>query len=264
MNRFSKWIPYGVGAVLVGVLLIAVACGTSSTSSSRTTQLRVANVAPTAPTLDLLIDNKTVFSSMAYGVPTAFATVTAINHDFKLFDSAAGTDLLDNPAEPFTAGTTYTYLIIGDLNSATGIKGSKLTDDHTLADKGNFKLRVVNGSPNAGAVDVYIIAPGPTVNYGTVTPTIGGVASNSASAYQSLASGSYQIFITPVGNNACLTKFPALPAPQIPYTCLINLNGLNGTSLPGFQAGQNRTLIMVNQIPGSGTFTTLPMLADLN
>lgn len=253
MNRFSKWIPYGVGAMLLGVLLIAVACGTSSTSSSRTTQLRVVNVAPTAPTLDLLIDNKTVFSSMAYGVPTAFATVTAINHDFKLFDSAAGTDLLDNPAEPFTAGTTYTYLIIGDLNSATGIKGNKLTDDHTLADKGNFKLRVVNGSPNAGAVSVYLVAPGTT----TVT-TIAGIASNTASAYQSLASGSYQIYISQGSQNTCLDP------PPMPASCLVHMDGLNGTALPGFQAGQNRTLIMVNQIPGGGTYTTLPMLADLN
>jgi len=251
VNRFSKWIPSGVGAVLLGVLLILVACGTSSTSSSRTTQLRVVNVAPSAPTLDLLIDSKTVFSSMAYGVPTTFATVTAINHDFKLFDPAAGTDLLDNPTEPFTAGTTYTYLIIGAQSSATGIKGNKLTDDHTLADKGNFKLRVVNGSPTAGAVDVYLVTPGTT----TVT-TITGIASNTASAYQSLASGSYQIYISQGNHNTCLDPLPA--------SCLVHIDGLNGTAIPGFQAGQNRTLIMVNQIPGGGTYTTLPMLADLN
>jgi hypothetical protein len=77
VNRFPKWFPFVAGAVL----LASVACSTSSTSSTRITQLRAVNIAPTAPTLDLLIDNKTIFSSMAYGVPTAFATVTAINHD---------------------------------------------------------------------------------------------------------------------------------------------------------------------------------------
>ena len=262
MNRLSKWIPCGVGAVLVGVMLISVGCGTSSTSSSRTAQLRVIPVAPSGPTLDLLIDNKSIFKSMAYGVPTAFTTVTAISHDFKLFDPAAGTDLLDNPTEPFTAGTTYTYLIVGNASSPTGIQGNKMTDDHTAPDKGNFKLRVVNGSPNVGAVDVYVIAPGS--GYGGAKPTIGGLASNTASTYQSLASGGYQIFVTPAGDSSCLTVFPLPPAPPIPDTCLINMNGLNGTALPSFQSGQNRTLIMVNQIPGGGTYTTLPMLADLN
>ena len=249
-------------------MLISLGCGTTSTSSSRTTQLRVIPVAPSGPTLDLLIDNKSIFTSMAYGVPTAFTTVTAINHDFKLFDPAAGTDLLDNPTEPFTAGTTYTYLIVGAASSPTGIQGNKLTDDHTAPDKGNFKLRVVNGSPNVGAVDVYVINPAdiktPSTDYPAAKPTIGGLASNAASTYQSLASGGYQIFVTPAGNNACLVNLPVPPAPPIPANCLINLNGLNGTALPSFQSGQNRTLIMVNQIPGGGTYTTLPMLADLN
>ena len=267
MNRLSKWMPYGVGAVVVGVMVVSLGCGTSKNSSSRTAQLRVIPVAPSGPTLDLLIDNKTIFSAMAYGVPTAFTTVTAINHDFKLFDPAAGTDLLDSPTEAFTAGTTYTYLIVGAVSSPTGIQGNKLTDDHTAPDKGNFKLRVVNGSPNVGGVDVYVLDPSvvKTQNdYANAKPTITGLASNAASTYQSLASGGYQIFVTPSGNNACLVNLPVPPAPPIPATCLINLNGLNGTALPSFQSGQNRTLIMVNQIPGGGTYTTLPMLADLN
>jgi hypothetical protein len=255
VNRFPKWFPFVAGAVL----LASVACSTSSTSSTRITQLRAVNIAPTAPTLDLLIDNKTIFSSMAYGVPTAFATVTAINHDLKLFDPAASTDLLDNPTEPFTAGATYTYLVIGDQSSATGIKGNKLTDDVTAPDKGNFKLRIVNGSPTLGPIDVYILDPAAPA-YTTAKPAVGGLAANTASAYQSLPSGSYQIFITRAGDNSCLQ----VASPQIPTTCLVNLNGLNGTSVPGFQAGQNRTLIMVNQIPGGGTYTTLPLLADLN
>ncbi len=249
VNRFSKWIPFGVGAVVFGVVLISVACGTTSSASSKSTEMRVVHLAPNEQALDLLIDNKVVFSGLAYGVPTAFAGVTAVKHDFKLDLSIGTQNVLEHPAEPFTAGTSYTYLVI----ESGGIQVNRLEDDHTVADKGNFKLRVVNGSPNSGPVDVYIVTPGTA----TVT-TISGIASNAASPYQSLASGSYQIYISTGGHNTCLDSTP------VPVTCLIHLDGLNGTAVPAFQAGQNRTLIMLNQIPGGGSYTTLPMLADLN
>jgi len=251
-----------LGAMALGVMLISVACGTSS-SSSRTTEMRVVHLAPDEQQpLEMLIDNKSIFSSIAYGVPTAFANVTAINHDLKI--NLSGTNLLDSPTEPFVAGTSYTYLIIGSTTAGVSIQGNKLTDDHTLADKGMFKLRVVNGSPNSGPVDVYIEPPaGPF----PAKPTIGGLASNTVSTYQSLASGSYKIYVTPPGDTTCITN-PTPPPPPVPNpippSCLINLDGRNNTAVPAFQAGQNRTLIMLNQVPGGGSYTTLPFLADLN
>ena len=288
MNRLSKWIPFGLGArklgarklgaktlgmtvlgaTALGVMLISAACGTSSSSSS-TTEMRVVHLAPDEQQpLEMLIDNKSIFSSIAYGVPTAFTNVTAINHDLKI--NLSGTNLLDSPMEPFVAGNSYTYLIVGSTTNGVSIQGNKLTDDHTVPDKGMFKLRVVNGSPDSGAVDVYIVAP--NTNFGdpttVVKPTIGGLASNTPSTYQALASGSYDIYVTPPGDQTCITnpKQPPPPVPPQPYppSCLINLDGRNNTAVPAFQAGQNRTLIILDQVPGGGSLTTLPMLADLN
>jgi hypothetical protein len=249
----------------LGVMLISVACGTSS-SSSKTTEMRVVHLAPDEQQpLEMLIDNKSIFSSIAYGVPTAFTSITAVNHDLKI--NLLGTNLLDSPTEPFTAGNSYTYLIIGSTSAGVSIQGNKLTDDHTLADKGMFKLRVVNGSPNSGPVDVYIVLPSTLFKHANppVKPTIGGLASNTASTYQSIASGSYFVYVTPPGDQTCITdpKPPPPPLPTLP-TCLINLDGRNNTAVPAFQAGQNRTLIMVNQVPGGGSYTTLPLLDDLN
>jgi hypothetical protein len=132
-----------------------------------------------------------------------------------------------------------------------------------------FKLRVVNGSPNSGPVDIYIVVPSTQFNVSPpLKPTIGGLASNTPSTYQSLASGSYYIYVTPPGDQTCITnpKPPPPPVPPLPYppTCLINLDGRNNTAVPAFQAGQNRTLIMLNQVPGGGSYTTLPLLDDLN
>ena len=258
VNRFSKWMAMSVGAM---ALVIAVACGTTSQSSSRT-QMRVVPLSPDSPALDLVIDNKVLFGGMTYGVPTAFASVTAINHDLKLNVTSSSQNLIDHTAESFAAGTSYTYLVTGFASSTTGgVQTSRLIDDHTVADKGNFKLRVVNGSPNSGPVDVYIVPTNTDFTKTIVAPTIGGLASNAPSTYQSLASGGYEIFVTRGGDYSCLA---AQQLPEPPTGCLINLNGLNGTAVPAFQAGQNRTLIMLNEVGGLGTYTTLPMLADLN
>jgi hypothetical protein len=251
VKRLSKWIALGAGAVALGGMLIAVACGTAS-SSTGVTEMRVVHLSPDEQNLDLLIDNKVVLSNIAYGVPTAFASITAVNHDLKLNLTGAPTNVLDNPTESFTKNTSYTYLVVGYASSGGGIRANKLTDDHTLADKGMFKLRVVNGSPNAGPVDVYVVTPGTDYLDPTVKPTMAGVASNAASTYQSLASGSYHIIIT-AGNDK--------------NAVLVQLDGTNGTGVPSFQAGQNRTLIMLNQVPqlpGGSPYTTLPLLADLN
>ena len=258
MNRFSKWIPLGAGAAALGAMLICAACGTSSTPASKVTEMRVVHLAPDEQPLDLLIDNKVVFSSLTYGVPTAFSSITAVNHDLKLNLSGAPTNILDNPQETFTGNTSYTYLIVG---TATSLRSNKLTDDHTKADTGMFKLRVVNGSPNSGPLDVYVVNPGTDFINTVVKPTIGGLASEAASTYQTLASGGYNIYVTPGGDGSCLTPPP--PNPPKPPLCPINIDGRNGTAVPSFQAGQNRTLILLNQIPGSG-LTTLPILADLN
>lgn len=267
-HQVSKWIPsrpkslslsaITPAAVALGVMLISAACGTSSSSSSSTTEMRVVHLAPQEQQpLEMLIDNKSVFAALNYGVPSAFTTVTAINHDVKL--NLSGTNLFDSPTEPFVKGTSYTYLITNSQSAGVNLQGNKIADDHTVADKGMFKIRVVNASPNVGSVDVYIVTPSTP----PVKPTVAGLASNAASAYQSLASGAYYIYITPAGDQTCLTT--------IPPSCLVNLDGRNTTAgptaVPAFQAGQNRTLIMLNQVPqvaGGGLYTTLPMLADLN
>jgi len=265
VSRFLKWVPVGVGLAVLGVVLISVACGTKS-SVSTATQMRVVHLAPTEPSLDLLIDNKVVLSSVAYGVPTMETSITAINHDLKLNLAGAPTNVLDSPMEPFAAGTSYTGLIVGDPNSPAGVRLNKLIDDHSAPTAGMFKLRVVNGSPNSGPLDVYVLNPS-SPGYATAKPTIGGLASNTPSTYQMLASGSYQIFVTAAGDNSCLLNLPQPPAPPIPDTCLINLNGLHNSSVPAFSAGQNRTLVVLNRVPlvqGAGIYTTLPLLADLN
>ena len=243
MNRFSKWNVWALWGMALGAMLIAIGCGTNSSSTS-SAQMRILHLSPGEPNLDLLIDSKAVSTGIAYGTPTAFVTVTGGTHELKVKQSNTTNDVFDILKEPFTGGTSYTYLIVGPAPAPVG---QKLVDDHSLPTSGNFKIRVINGSPDSGPVDVYIITPG-TVDCSknpitAIKPTISGLASLGSSTYQSLPSGLYEIAIAAQGvTNKCL--FPAVQQ--------------------SFSNAQNRTFVMYNAIPNTnGPYTSLT-LTDLN
>lgn len=244
MNRFSKWNVWALCAVGLGAILIAVGCGTTSSGSSNSAQMRILHLSPGEPNLDLLIDSKTVSSGIAYGMPTGFIAVAGGNHELKVKQSNTTNDVYDILKEPFSNNTSYTYLIVGNAPAPVG---QKLVDDHSKADSGKFKIRVVNGSPDSGPVDVYLVTPGASICVPmpdvTLKPTISGLASLGSSTYQSLASGGYEIAITAQG---------------IKTTCLLQIG------LQSFSDTQNRTFVMYNAIPNTnGPYNSLT-LADLN
>ncbi len=243
-KRFSKWKTLGFCAGALAVVLIGIGCGTTNSSSSNA-QMRILHLSPGEPNLDLSIDNKAVSTGIAYGAPTAFVTVTGGNHELKVNQSNTNTNIFDILKEPFAGGTFYTYLIVG--NAPTPV-GQKLVDDHSLpTTSGDFKIRVINGSPDSGPVDVYILTPGAQICVPipdpTLKPTIPGLASLGESTYQMLPSGGYEIAITAQG----VTK-----------SCLLQIN------LQSFSNNQNRTFVMYNAIPNTnGPYTSLT-LTDLN
>ena len=239
MNRSSKWSTWVLCAVGLGAALIAVGCGTTS-SSSTNAQMRILHLSPGEPNLDLLLDSKTVSSGIAYGAPTAFVTVTGGPHELKVKQSNTTNDLYDILKEPFTAGTSYTYLIVGNAPNAVG---QKLADDHAKADSGKFKIRVINASPDSGPVDVYIVTSGTDITDTTVKPTAANIASLGHSDYQILPSGAYQIWITSLGSRT---------------------NILLDGGTPSFSNLQNRTLLMYNAIPNTNGLYTSQILTDLN
>jgi len=98
-------------------------------------------------------------------------------------------------------------------------------------------MRVINAAPSLGTADVYIVAPGTPIT--SVSPTVAGLPFGSASAYQTLAAGSYEVFFTAAGQ-----KFAAIDSGSL-----------------SFNAGQVRTIVGMNG--QSGGFTAA-VIADVN
>jgi hypothetical protein len=77
------------------------------------------------------------------------------------------------------------------FNFSSSPQSLVLTDDNSAPTSGDAKLRLINVSPSRGTADVYIVSPATDIN--TVSPTIRNFAFGSASAYQSLTAGNYEI-----------------------------------------------------------------------
>ncbi len=90
------------------------------------------------------------------------------------------------------------YAIGGAAGSA--VTGYQTVDDNALPASGQARVRVVHLSPTAGAVDIFVTAVG--ADLATATPTLANVAYQTASAYLSLAAGTYQVRVVPAGTAA--------------------------------------------------------------
>jgi hypothetical protein len=102
---------------------------------------------------------------------------------------------------PFTIGDGQdmsVYAIGGASGSA--ITSVTTTDDNTLGTSVQTRMRVVNMSPTAGALDFFVTASGADLS--TATPVASGVAYKAASAYFIVAPGSYVVRAVPAGTAA--------------------------------------------------------------
>ena len=111
-----------------------------------------------------------------------------------------------------------------------------LIDNNGAPSSGNIQMRVINASPTLGTADVYIVASGTSI--AGLSPTFSNLAYQSASGYQSLAPGSYQVIFTPPGQ-----QFAEITS-----------------SAQSFASGQIRTIVALD---AHGGFTTA-VLSDLN
>ena len=151
------------------------------------------NAVPDESSLEVLVDNTALSSNLAYGTSTGYQSVQSGSHQVAIEPSGSSTALLQQ-------SITFCVWFGHDrhfLQLFSKQRDMVLTDDNSAPASGDFKIRIVNASPNLGPADVYIVTPGTDLN--TVSPTLSNLAFGSAASYQSLAAGSYEVVLTAVG-----------------------------------------------------------------
>ena len=140
------------------------------------------------------------------------------------------------------SGQDQTVYAIGGA-SASAVTSVVLEDANPDITASATRLRVVNLSPTAGAVDVFVTAP--NADLSTATPTFANVAYKTASTYVTPAPGTYQVRVVPVGTA------PALRAGAVAVS-------VSDFALAG---GTGRTIVIGDRNVGGAPLTAF-VLAD--
>jgi hypothetical protein len=101
------------------------------------------------------------------------------------------------------------------------IRARRLTPDSNRT-IGNL----INVSPSLGTADVYIVSPATDIN--TVSPTISNFAFGSASTYQSLAAGNYEIIYAFASQKITAIDSGSLSLSAGQVRTFVGLNGQSG------------------------------------
>ena len=186
---------WGLVALSV-VLALGSACHKGKNQNS--TDVRVVNsVAASAP-IDILIDGDVKLAGVAYGVTSSFAEFGSGDHELVVRNTTTQTVLYDKTMS-FGSGATTTLVVYGNP-AAVGVL--QLDDSTTSpSSSANFKIRTVDGSPDAAAVDVFVTQAN---DISSAPATFSGALYGAASGFAEAPAGNYNIFVTIAGTKDIL------------------------------------------------------------
>lgn len=162
---------------------------------------------------------------------SAYAPVYVGSRAFALKRTADTTVTVANISFSISDGQDRTVYAVGGAGGSA-VTGFVTTDDNPAAGAAETRLRVVNMSPTAGAVDVFVTAVG--ADLALATPRGSGLAYQGATAYFTVAPGAYQVRAVPAGT----------PAASRGASVTINLASST------FAGGTGRTIVLADASTG--------------
>lgn len=215
-----------LGLLTISAALLVSGCGSTTTSNVRAVnaspglsqsvfQVGTIPIAFNIPYGTVGVDPKGQYTTDASGIYREVGTGT--NQLIALYAQLASSPLATGKAT-LVKNSNYTVV---SLASGPQLHLLTLTDDNSAPSGGNFKLRLMDASPSAGSVDVYLTAPGANLPnakplqtdflFGQVTQT-----------YFEIAPASYELRVTPTGDpSAVLIDVPFAPSGGNVYTAFL-------------------------------------------
>lgn len=243
-------------ALVVAAAAAAVAtaaCGTKEAPSGlqptgATGRVRFVNLITdtTRGRVNAILEGVPFGVNMTYGTttPASLAAPSTANYaaiytggrTLVLKRTADTTNIVATVALTVADGKDYTVYAIGGA-AGGAVTSYVTTDDNPVAAANQTRLRIVNLSPTAGPVDVFLTAAGADLT--TATPIVSGLAYQNASTYVLATPGSYVLRTVPAGTAAANRN------------AAVTLT-LTGVTLTG---GTGRTLVVADRSTGGAPLT---------
>jgi uncharacterized protein DUF4397 len=231
LMRHRNWMLFGAGVVLLACALFLLGCG-STHGNVRLVNGTLDNVAG----LNLLVDNSSRASGVAYGAASPYVSVDTGSRNLQA-ETTGTTNVIASATASVASRAFYTFMTLSCSSCLAPITAPVVfTDNNSTPSAGNFNLRIINASPGLQAQDVYVVPPG---TFTPGNPTFPNLAFGSASpTYSSLTAGTWEVDFTNPGQ------------PTVNFTTTLTENAL-----------AVRTLVLLNAQAGG---QEAPVLADMN
>jgi hypothetical protein len=174
-------------------------------------QVRVIDVSPDAPALDIHQNSSATLYNVGFGTVSSYIPVPAGAYTHSAY--TAGTEQqIAAVRGSLSAGGQYT-LLTGNI--AANLQMTVLKDQSTPAPSGQVALRILDEATRVGALDLYLLPPGAAPI--SVAPFITGVTFGINTGYINAPSGTYSIVAYPTGTIPTNAVMPAYTGSQVTY-----------------------------------------------
>jgi len=162
-------------------------------STSSRPQVRVIDVSPDAPEVDIYQNSSAIAYKLGFGTITSYVPVEPGSYTTSAAISGTRQKLASSKATLAIAGQ-YTVLI---GNYSSSLQQVMLKDQSQPAPPGQIALRLIDQATEAGPVDIYLVPAGQKL--GSLAPLVTGATYNANTGYRNLPAGSYTLTVVPAG-----------------------------------------------------------------
>lgn len=180
-------------AVASAVCVLALSGCQGLVPSSSRPQVRIIDVSPDAPEIDVYQNSSAIAYKLGYGTITSYVAVDSGAATTAARISGSRQTLASSKATLALAGQ-YTVLI---GNYSSSLQQAVLKDQSQPAPAGQTALRFLNQATRTGPVDIYLVPAGQKP--ASVTPVITHAAFGANTGYLNLPVGVYTLMVLPAG-----------------------------------------------------------------
>lgn len=174
-------------------------------------QVRIIDVSPDAPEMDVYQNSSGIAYRLAFGTITSYVPIDPGAYTTTATVSGSRQTLVSSKATFTTAGQ-YTVLI---GNFSAGLQQATFKDQNKPAPAGQTALRFINQTTNVNAVDIYLVPSGQKVT--DVKPTATNSHFGSNTGYINLPAGTYTLIMEPAGTMPANDTEAAYSGAQVTY-----------------------------------------------
>ncbi len=214
---------------LAGVAVILAGCQ-GIVGIQPTTQVRVIDVSPDAPALDIYQNSAVGLYNIGFGTVSSYIPIAA-GATTHAADTAGTQQQLAAVRATFSTGSQYTVLA---SNVVANLQMTVLTDQSFPAPAGQIALRFLGEATRMGAVDIYLLPPGSALT--RLSPIATRVGFGSNTGYIDAPSGTYSIVVLPTGTVPSSAIAPTYTGSQMSYS-----------------GGSVRTILLIDQQPATAS-----------